>query len=71
MKKSCKKWLSLILVISCILTCIPMMSFGASAADSSAANDLKGHWSEAIFRDMASWGVIGGDRIRESVVPNS
>jgi len=60
MKRRWKRWLSLMLVISCVLACIPAASFGASGAGRTGSDDLKGHWSEKAFRDMVSWNVVGG-----------
>lgn len=58
MKRTLKKWLSLIMVISCVLTCIPAASYGAS--DAAKTSDLTGHWAEEAVQDMMRWNVING-----------
>lgn len=56
LKKSSKRFVSIVLAIAMILTMIPFAAF----ADETTASDLDGHWAENVITEWMDYGVIKG-----------
>lgn len=56
LKKSKKRFISLLMVVSMIMTMIPFSAF----ANETTASDLDGHWAEKVITEWMNYGVIKG-----------
>lgn len=56
LKKSKKRFISLLMVVSMIMTMIPFSAF----ANETTASDLDGHWAEKVITEWMDYGVIKG-----------
>lgn len=56
LKKSKKRFISLLMVVAMILTMIPFSAF----ASETTASDLDGHWAEKVITEWMDYGVIKG-----------
>lgn len=56
LKKSSKRFVSIVLAIAMILTMVPFSAF----ADETTASDLDGHWAENVITEWMDYGVIKG-----------
>lgn len=56
LKKSSKRFVSIVLAIAMILTMVPFAAF----ADETTASDLDGHWAENVITEWMDYGVIKG-----------
>lgn len=56
LKKSSKRFVSIVLAIAMILTMVPFAAF----ADETTASDLDGHWAENVITEWMDYGIING-----------
>ena len=56
LKKSKKRFISLLMVVAMIMTMIPFSAF----ANETTASDLDGHWAEKVITEWMNYGVIKG-----------
>lgn len=56
LKKSKKRFISLLMVVAMIMTMIPFSAF----ANETTASDLDGHWAEKVITEWMDYGVIKG-----------
>lgn len=56
LKKSSKRFVSIVLAIAMILTMVPFAAF----ADETTASDLSGHWAENVITEWMDYGIING-----------
>lgn len=56
LKKSKKRFISLLMVAAMIMTMIPFSAF----ANETTASDLDGHWAEKVITEWMNYGVIKG-----------
>lgn len=56
LKKSSKRFVSIVLAIAMILMMVPFAAF----ADETTASDLDGHWAENVITEWMDYGIING-----------
>lgn len=57
LKKTTKRFISIVIAVMMITSMIPLTAF---AADETTASDLSGHWAENVITEWMDYGIING-----------